>query len=605
MRSILETVWLKRFITRPGVMQSNEKKKRLVMLQWMRIKTRILFILLGIVVLFVVMMFFTVTITGQVRDFGIEETAKVMLADQKAKIQVASHAMAVALGEAVKKAGVTQPDEVVALIRTMVTPARYEEDRSGYFFVYQGTTNIAFPVKQEDQGKDLGELKDKNGVYVIRELRQKASAGGGYVEYVWPKPGTGDTPKLSYAEMIPGLDMWVGTGIYIDHIEKTNKAIREEMDQLTGKKTRQMLLVTGLIFLGIVILSFVIALGISSGIKNLIRSFRDVVEGEGDLTKRIAITSRDELGELGGLFNRFLAKLQEMVKKIVGDALAVNSSAEALTTLSGQISERAHDTSMVATQVATGAEAMSSNLGSVAATMEQSSTNTALVASVAGEMTGTINAIAANAEQANTITNQAVQQASKASQRMSELGGAAAAIGKVTETINDISDQTNLLALNATIEAARAGESGKGFAVVANEIKELAKQTAQATQHIKAQIEGMQATTTATVEEIEGISTIINQVNELVATITTAVEEQSTATGEIAANIARASQGLQDVNENVGQSSVVANDIASDITKVSLDAKEITESSNQMRQQAQQLQTMAGELKAVVSRFRI
>jgi methyl-accepting chemotaxis protein len=574
------------------------------MLQRIRIKTRILLILLGIVALFAVMALFNVNTVGKIRDLGAEATAKVMMDDQKARIRLASHAMAVALSEAVKKSGASAPDEVNDLLRAMVNPARFEEDLSGYFFIYQGNVNIAFPVKQESQGKDLGDLKDKNGVYVIRELQKKAAEGGGYVEYVWPKPGAGDTPKLSYAEMIPGLNMWVGTGIYIDNIEKTSQALRAEMNQLAGKKSRQMQLVAGLIFLGIGALSFFIALGISSGLQQLIRSFRDVAEGKGDLTKRIDVQSSDELGELGNLFNSFLANLQEMIKKIAGEALEVNQSAQSLTELSGQISRRATDTSLAATNVASGAGAMSDNLQAVAAAMDESSSNTAMVASVATEMAETITAIAANAERANVISSDAVEQAAKASRRMGELGGVAAAIGKVTETINDISDQTNLLALNATIEAARAGDSGKGFAVVANEIKELAKQTAQATQHIKSQIEAMQVATQATVGEIEGIAAVINQVSELVATITTAVEEQSAATNEIAVSIAIASKGLRAVNENVGQSSTVAGGIAVDIGKVSHAAGAITESSNQMRDQAEHLQQMAGALKAIVSRFR-
>lgn len=575
------------------------------MLQRMRIKTRILLIIGGIVLLFLVMTSFTFNIAGQIRDLGVAETGKVMLIDQKAKLQVASHAMAVALGEAVKKSGASNPEETAALIRVMVNPTRFENDQSGYFFVYQGTANVAFPVKQENQGKDLGDIKDKNGVYVIRELAQKAIGGGGFVEYIWPKPGAGDVPKLSYAEMIPGLDMWVGAGVYIDNIEKTNSAIREELDQLSGKKTRQMLAVAGLIFTGIVALSFIIALGISSGLKKLILSFRDVAEGEGDLTKRITVCSKDELGELGALFNVFLRNLQDMVQKVTGNSLAINDAAMSLTALSGQMSERAHDTSMVALNVAAGAEEMTTNLNAVAAAMEQSSTNTAMVAAAAEEMTATIAEIATNADHASKMTKDAVQQSVTASKRMAELGVAAEAIGKVTETINDISDQTNLLALNATIEAARAGESGKGFSVVANEIKELAKQTAEATRHIKVQIEGMQSTTTVTQEEIKRISSIITQVNELVATIATAVEEQSAATGEIAANIAQASQGLQEVNENVGQGSMVAGGITADITKVSCDAGEITSSSDQVRERAERLQSMAGELKNVVSRFRI
>ena len=259
------------------------------MLQRLRIKTRILLILLGIVLLFVVMALYITSTVRQIRDLGTEATSKAMLEGQKAKIKVSSHAMAMALAEAVKRSGLKQPEAINDLLRAMVNPARYEEDLSGYFFIYQGNINIAFPVKQESQGKDLGNTKDKDGVFVIRELHQKAQAGGGYVNYIWPKPGAGDTPKLSYAEMIPGLDMWVGTGIYIDNIEKTTTALQTEMDQLAGKKIRQMQIVAGAIFLAIVVFCFIVAMGISSGLRNLIGSFRDVAEGKGDLTKRIKI----------------------------------------------------------------------------------------------------------------------------------------------------------------------------------------------------------------------------------------------------------------------------------------------------------------------------
>ncbi|MDD2467044.1 MAG: methyl-accepting chemotaxis protein [Desulfobulbus sp.] len=574
------------------------------MLQRIRIKTRILLILLGIVVLFLVMAFYITSTVNEIRDLGTAATSRGMMEGEKAKIRVSSHAMAVALAEAVRKSGLKDPEEINELLRAMVNPARYEDDLSGYFFIYQGNINVAFPVKQQSQGKDLGDLKDKNGVYVIRELNQKAKGGGGYVDYIWPKPGAGETQKISYAEMISGLDMWVGTGIYIDNIEKTIVALNNDMDQVAGKKTRQMQLVASVIFLSIVAFCFLVALGISSGMNNLIRSFRDVAEGKGDLTKRIKIDSKDELGELGNLFNIFLGNLQEMIKKIAEEATDVNSSAQSLTDISTQISTRSKETAMVAANVAHGTGEMSDNLKMVAQTMDDSSSNTAMVASVAQEMTGTINAIAANAEKANAITGEAVEQANRASKRMGELGGAAAAIGKVTETITDISEQTNLLALNATIEAARAGESGKGFAVVANEIKELAKQTAEATQHIKNQIEDMQSATQLTVSEIEGISATIHQVSELVSTITLAVEEQSAASGEIAYSIDSVSKGLNDINESVGQSSSVAEDIANDISKVSGAAKEITGSSEQMREQAQQLQKLAHELNRIVNRFR-
>ncbi|MCP4339929.1 MAG: methyl-accepting chemotaxis protein, partial [Desulfobulbaceae bacterium] len=206
------------------------------MLNKLTIKWRMFLVLIGIVILFGVMSFFAFSISGQVRDLGLEETGKVMVADQKAKVKVASHAMALAINQAIEKAGYIRQEEKIDLIRSMLDPIRFEDDSSGYFFVYQNTTNVAFPVKKVNQGKNLGELKDKNGVYVIKELDRKAKAGGGFVSYIWPKPGSGDTPKLSYAEMIPGLDMWIGTGVYIDNIEKNKSALDANMRKLTQSK---------------------------------------------------------------------------------------------------------------------------------------------------------------------------------------------------------------------------------------------------------------------------------------------------------------------------------------------------------------------------------
>ena len=181
---------------------------------------------------------------------------------------------------------------------------------------------------------------------------------------------------------------------------------------------------------------------------------------------------------------------------------------------------------------------------------EQATTAINIVASAAEEMTATIADVNVNTAQASKVTGEAVDEAKSATIKVRKLGIAATEISKVTEVINDISGQTNLLALNATIEAARAGEAGKGFAVVANEIKELAKQTAEATGKIKSQIEDIQNSTSATVSQIETITEVINSVNETVTTITGAVSEQSSATDEIAGSVAQAAQGLSEVNRS-------------------------------------------------------
>ncbi len=177
---------------------------------------------------------------------------------------------------------------------------------------------------------------------------------------------------------------------------------------------------------------------------------------------------------------------------------------------------------------------------------------------------------------------------------MAALGESARKIGRVTETITEISEQTNLLALNATIEVARAGEAGKGFAVVANEIKELAKQTAAATVDIKNQISEMQGTTTSTVADIEKISEVIVEINNVINGIVTSVEEQSAASSEIASNISQASQGIAEVNENVAQSTVVIADITRDVAGINQLSNQVGQGSSQVQASAQGLADLAG-----------
>ncbi len=340
-------------------------------------------------------------------------------------------------------------------------------------------------------------------------------------------------------------------------------------------------------------------------INRAIAGLKDIAEGEGDLTMRLDVKSKDEIGELGFWFNTFIGKLQKIIKRIAENSNQVNTSSDQLSNIARQLSKGAEDTSQRASNVATASEEMSANLNNVAAAMEESSTNANMVASAAEEMASTINEIAENAERARIISSQAVEQSGNASRKMGDLGQAAQKISMVTETITEISEQTNLLALNATIEAARAGEAGKGFAVVANEIKDLARQTAQATLNIKGQIDDVQRTTESTVLEIDQISQVINEVNDIVATIATAVEEQTVATKEIANNISQASQGIQEVNENVSQSSAVSSEITQDIARVNLAATGISNSSRDVQINSEDLQRMSSELNEIVGSFKV
>ncbi len=326
---------------------------------------------------------------------------------------------------------------------------------------------------------------------------------------------------------------------------------------------------------------------------------------KGDLTTRLEIDQRDEIGIMAKSMNGTLGQLRSMIGEIITGINTLSNSSTDLAAVSRQLSSSAHETAQKSGTVATAAEEMSSNIHSVSAAMEQSSSNVGLVATATEEMTATVNEISQSAEKAREVSEKAVKQSQATSEKITALGESARKVGKVTETITEISEQTNLLALNATIEAARAGEAGKGFAVVANEIKELARQTAAATVDIKNQISDMQSNTTATIGDIEEITAVISEINNVIGGIATAVVEQSAATNEIASNISQASQGIMEVNENVAQSTVVISEITQNIAQINQEASQVGESSGQVQTSAQGLSELANQLQQLMKKFKV
>jgi len=353
------------------------------------------------------------------------------------------------------------------------------------------------------------------------------------------------------------------------------------------------------------ILSLLILRAVISPIRKAIAMIRDIAEGEGDLTKRLDVHSKDEIGDLALWFNTFIDNLQNMIGKIASNVIRIRKSSNELSEIARLMAKGSEQTSIKAKNVAMASEEMSSNMNSVASAMGEATNNVNIVATATEEMTATINEIAHNAESARTTTQQAVDEAGYASSQVAELGQAASEIGKVVEAITEISEQVNLLALNATIEAARAGDAGKGFAVVANEIKELARQTAEATLEIKQRVEDIQNSTEGTISHISSITSVVDDVNEIVATIATAVEEQSVTTKEIASNIIQASDSIANVNENVVQSSEVASAITNEINEVTNAAGEMSNNSSHVNQSAEALNDLAQQLDTMVKRFRI
>jgi methyl-accepting chemotaxis protein len=340
-------------------------------------------------------------------------------------------------------------------------------------------------------------------------------------------------------------------------------------------------------------------------ILRIVAGLDDLAGGEGDLTIRLDIKSKDEIGKLAGCFNTFMDKLQGIIGNISGNASVLSLSSTGLSNLSHIMSTGANEMNTKSNSVNDALKAMSENISHITLKMDEASSNIHMVSSATEEMTSTINEIAKNSENARSIAEQAVVQAQNSSDRLSELRNAAIEIGKVTEAINQISEQTNLLALNATIESARAGQAGKGFAVVANEIKALAYQTAKATHEIGDKVNEIQKMVENSTTEMNNTQEVVHNINAIISQIASAVEEQSATTKEIAVNISNAYNGIQDVNANVNQTNESTGRISRDMVDVDKNSHDISEKSAKVENSADELMKLAVQLENLVSQFKI
>ncbi len=566
----------------------------------------------------------------QLRKYSIGQTQAVMLQGEKEKLQLAVDSLALSIGEAIK--GSPDKDMRAELIRALTKPILYGEDKSGYFFVYEGTVNVSFPVKPENQGKDLGHLVDKNGVYMIKELRDVADKGGGFVEYVFDKPGKGLQPKVSYATLIPGTKMWIGTGVYIDNIDVEKAKIDAAISGMV--KTASLTIagiVLALLLLGVLPLSVVIFRSIVLPLNAATKAAQDVAGG--NLCVALQVGGKDEISHLETALNTMVATLCDNMAKIESKTreaedkahaaeeatnAANEAKAQAIRARSEGLLQAANRLESVVERLSSASEEISGQAENIGRSTEVQKGRITETATAMEEMNATVLEVARNASQAAEGADTAKTRASEGNKvvtrsvaamdallklsadlknNMDTLGQRAQDISQVMNVINDIADQTNLLALNAAIEAARAGDAGRGFAVVADEVRKLAEKTMTATKEVGETIRGIQDVSSRNIHSMEEAGRAIAESTGLVRQSGQALEEivrmsENTAlqVSSIATAAEEQSAASEEINEAVEQINAIATQTADSMQQTTVAIHELAE-------QAENLRALVADLK--------